>query len=311
MFVGHPDAAVSAVPVWQRLYGPLEVLHTSALPAQHGRFDAIFFTTPDSPVMSNEWQLQNQGRCVYISHKSNMGFTKPFQMVRLHSSSLSGYPYVVTSFSGEAIVPAALRERVVVYVGSIYDGENARLAEISALAAALAPAGFALQIYCNTIQGDADAFFKATPTAKWVKGAPTEDLYAAVRRASFFLILPSLGSVYLKDRGTNSVALAFSMATPIITHQTFAGLYDLSREGTGTLIPGLLPDFTAALAELTPHAYELLVHAAAAHRAQLLLHNIKSLEYALDALPELSSGGGLLPLPAGIARRIPYRHDER
>jgi hypothetical protein len=314
LFVGHPDAPVSVVPVWQRLYGPLRVLHTSAFLEHQGRFDAVFFTTPDSPGNhgpDKKWQLSNQGRCVYISHKSNKGFTKMHQMVRLYSSPLSGYPYVITAFSGGAIVPAAERERVVVYVGSIYDGENARLADISAFAAALAPAGFSLRIYCNTIEGDTTAFFAATPNAEWVRGAPTEELYGAVARAAFFLILPSAGSAYLRDRGTNSIALAFSMATPIITHLAFAGLYDLGRERTGTLAVAVLPELTAALAEMSPRAYGQLVHAAAEHRAQLLLHNVRSLEYALDALPELSSRRGQLPLPRGIALRIPYEWDQR
>lgn len=311
LFVGHPAAEVSAVPVWQRLYGPLEVLHTSVFPAHERRFDAVFFTTPDSGVVDRRWQLENQGRCVYLSHKSNKGFTKMHQMVRLYSSPLAGYPYVISSFSKEVVVPAAARERVVVYVGSIYDGDNARLSEISAVAAALAPAGFSLHIYCNTIQGDTTAFFTATPNAKWLRGAKTEELYAAVKRASFFLILPHATSAYMRDRGTNSVALAFSMATPIITQPLFAELYDLSRGGTGTLAPAVPADLTATLAELSPSAHELLVRAAAEHRVQLLAHNVRSLEFTLDALPGLTSRHGLLPLPRGIRHRIPYGHDER
>jgi len=107
------------------------------------------------------------------------------------------------------------------------------------------------------------------------------------------------------------VALAFSMATPIITHRMFAELYDLSRERTGTLAPAVPADLTAALAELSPHAHELLVRAAAEHRVRLLAHNVRSLEFTLDALPRLTSRQGLLPLPAGIRHRIPYEHDER
>ena len=191
------------------------------------------------------------------------------------------------------------------YVGSIY-GENAQLDDIAVHARALAAAGYALHIYCNTIEGDTAAFFAAAPSVKWFKGAPTADLYAAVARAAFFLILPVEGSVYLTDRGTNSLALAYSLGTPILTNVHFAGLYDLSRAGTGTVAPALLADLAAELIELTPLGYEGLLAAAVAHRAALLRHNVRALEYALDALPALSSKQGLLPLPAGIKWRLPY-----
>ena len=307
LFVGHASDPVSAVPIWQRLYGPLELHHTSDFPAHHARFHAILFTTPDTgnPEVHRAWQLANQGRCIYLSHKSNQGFTKNWQVVRLYSSPLSGYPHVITAFGGESPLLAGARERVAVYVGSIY-GENAQLDDIAVHARALAVAGFLLHIYCNTIEGNTAAFFAAAPNVKWFKSAPTTELYAAVARAAFFLILPAEDSVYLTDRGTNSLALAFSFGTPILTNVHFAGLYDLSRAGTGTLAPALMADVAAELAELTPLGYEGLVTAAVAHREVLLRHNVRAFEYALDALPALSSKQGLLPLPAGIKWRLPY-----
>lgn len=297
LFLG-PEAfsgtlATSSLPVYAALYGPLATRPAAAFIEEFSAYDAGFMTTPQDSL-DRGFQMRETNRLIYTVHLTVPGFVRRWQTLRLYTTALAGFPVVHFVYAVDTPpVAAATRKKTVVYVGSIGGSNNAALTEIADAAVALERAGLTLTIFTRggALVADAAAlarFHAAAPNLRVIYDATTAEIFAAARTATFFLVFPKDDSVYLSDRSTGSLSLAFSVGTPLLTKTRFAAIYDLSPEGSGTLHATDAAALGAAAADIAPSAYAQLVDAVSAFRVRLRRHNVRSIEFVLNGVPALN-----------------------
>ena len=305
IFAGAEHAS-SALPVFARYYGRLNIRPAEDFLSAHADFAAAFLITPDERALPDALRQAEAARFVYLTHLALNGFVKRWMVLRLYTTPLAGVPATLPVFAAPAPVPADDRRKDVVFVGTIFDGQNVNVRDLVSLASHLAGASFSFVLFTSQFTGgDADhAALRDAGVVVRLK-ASTEEVHEAVRSAAFVLLFPSASSWYLTDRISGAHPMAVSLATPILTTTRFADIYGLSA-ATGAVAAGDAPSMAAAVAALAPRAYADLVAAAVAYRARHVRHNVRAIEDVLEYVPSLNRGaaGARMPLSERVSGRI-------
>ena len=180
---GH---ATSALPLYERLFSPLSVRDPGDFRAQHEGFDAIFLTTPDDDI-DEALRKSIQHRTIYAAHLTHPKFLHRWHTLRLHMTPLAGFPYAIPVFAGgQAVLPAAGRERTIAMIGTVHDGQNYEIAKIMEFASAAMADGWRFVVFTRHWgAGEAPPF-----GVEMVQDANTEAVYERIRKCSFVLIFP-------------------------------------------------------------------------------------------------------------------------
>ena len=180
---GH---ATSALPLYERLFSPLSVRDPGDFRSQHETFDAIFLTTPDDDI-DEALRKSIQHRTIYAAHLTHPKFLHRWHTLRLHMTPLAGFPYAIPVFAGgQAVLPAAGRERTIAMIGTVHDGQNYEIAKIMDFASAAMADGWKFVVFTRHWgAGEAPPF-----GVEMVQDANTEAVYERIRRCSFVLIFP-------------------------------------------------------------------------------------------------------------------------
>ena len=308
----HGPSAFSALPAYSRYYAPLDLRDASRFEGEQRDFAAVFMITPNhNGPLSVSTQQAEVHRFIYLTHLTVPGFVMRWMLLRIYTTPLAGVPFALPFFAGRALIPAAERERSVVFVGSIHSGENVLLSDVGAVSGRLVELGFAVTLFASNIRAsDADnAAFRINGGAKAVirEGVNTDELHEAVGRASFLLLFPSEYSWYLMDRVTGAHLMAVGLGTPILTTSRFASIYGLDPETSGTVSGDGPAEMAEAVAQFdTPVKRARLVAAAAAYRTQQVRHNREAIESVLQYVPGIGGSGtsATLPLSEQFKQRI-------
>lgn len=116
--------ALSALPYYDWLFGPVEKRNKDDFVGASSGLDAVFFTTPEIPTSNGEdWHKANAHRFIYFTHLlSHPSYNKEYMVLRLHMTPLvAGPPFalpvypppeVFGSTPGVAVAPGMDRPRV-------------------------------------------------------------------------------------------------------------------------------------------------------------------------------------------------------
>ena len=308
--VYHGATAYSALPAYSRYYTPLELRDAARFDSEHLEFAAVFMITPNDHALSAEMRQAEVHRFIYVTHLTEPGLVMRWMLLRIYTTPLAGVPYALPFFAGLTPVPAAGRERSVVFVGGIHGGENILLSDMGAVSGLLVDLGYTVTLFASYIRAsDAEhAAFRSNGGAKATirEGASTEELHETVGRASFMLIFPNDVSWYVTDRVTGAHLMAVGLGTPILTTSRFASIYGYSPEVSGTLSGGSPTQMAEAIAMYdSPAKYARLVAAASEYRTRQVLHNREAIESVLKYVPGVGGGGSAtLPLSENLKQRV-------
>lgn len=305
------STASNALPMYQKLYGTgsgagmMTVSEPGFFNGEHLDYHAVFFSTPDD-YLPEEFRMPQAHRFIYCAHITVPGFIKRWQLLRLHMSPLVGLPYSLPVYAADAPVPAGSRDKTIVMVGAIFDGENIDTGELFEIAEGATKLGYKFVLFTRHIKSD-----RPVPDTIVVKqDAPTEELYSAARGASFIISFASFDSWYHTDRVTGALPLSISVATPLLTRSRMADIYGLSEEGTGSLAAENATELISALGSVSPQRYASMVAAVEGYRSRTVNHNIKAIDDVMLHVPavnELVPGTPVQPLsPKFASRGIPW-----
>lgn len=114
---GH---ATSAVPLYIQLYPDRFVIRNpSEFVAEHERYDAVIFTTPDD-IPDENLQKRNAHRFIYTIHLLQPEYAKNWQLLRIHMSTVVSWPFVVPVYDGgDSVPPAATRKKEIMMLGEL------------------------------------------------------------------------------------------------------------------------------------------------------------------------------------------------
>ena len=141
IFAGAEHAS-SALPVFARYYGRLNIRPAEDFLSAHADFAAAFLITPDERALPDALRQAEAARFVYLTHLALNGFVKRWMVLRLYTTPLAGVPATLPVFAAPAPVPADDRRKDVVFVGTIFDGQNVNVRDLVSLASHLAGASF-------------------------------------------------------------------------------------------------------------------------------------------------------------------------
>ena len=169
--------------------------------------------------------------------------------------------------------------------------------QVYALATALAADGWAFVAYSRHWETDVPL------PANWavLLNRGTEEVYAAVRRASYVLVYPTDGSWYNVDRLTGAYPLAVSLCTPLMASTRFAEQYGLGP-ATGAVHGDGVDALAAAVRAVTPAGYAGMVAGLQAYRDRLVARNNELLDVLLLSVPGDGTRAVGVPMPERIGR---------
>ena len=301
---GH---ATSALPLYERLFSPLDVRDPGAFRGEHERYDAVFLTTPDDDI-DEGFRKSQQHRTVYAAHLTHPKFLHRWHTLRLYMTPLAGFPYAIPVFAaGQPVLPASAREKTIVMIGTVHDGSNYEVAKVLAFARAALADGWRFVVFTRHWgTGEQPPF-----GTEMVQDASTEAVYERLRRCSFVLIYPGANSWYHSDRVTGALPLAISVGTPVVTTALLADLYGFSAADGFVAADGA--EAMALAAGDAGHSatrFAALIEGIAALRARLLANNVAVIESVLRGVPAVAkamaaagSGGDIMPLADGFHKR--------